>query len=193
MKTLNINKDEKVLLNPDQGYEIADQWFCFTPKTVVTSTSSFNSTIARFSLIDIRKKYTFKSIGVFITGGASAGRLLKLGIYKNNSDNKPDLENLLYDFPIIDCATSGEKIINLSENIVMNPGFYWVGFSANAGVILQSINGNTAYFDIFGNSTITNSSICSYQCNYTYNGDLPNTILTLTAATTEALLFMQTA
>ncbi|XAI95735.1 hypothetical protein [Dolichospermum phage Dfl-JY23] len=190
MKILAIYPNaEKTLIDPEQGFELSNKWFSFNHKCPSLATSTMNSSNVRFSLLNFKKEYTFKGVGVFATGGTAAGRLGRIGLYSNNF-NKPNA--LIVDLGSLDFATTGEKTASFS-NLTVTPGLYWMGLSTNNAPVLTAFNAGNSYYDVFGASTITASGFAGYQMAYGYTGSLPATATGLTTTGSAISIFLQIA
>jgi hypothetical protein len=116
------------------------------------------------------KSTGFDRIAIYSNGVASSS--IRLGIYEDNN-GKPG--NLILDAGLVDCSTTGEKLITINQTL---SGLAWLCAVTNNAASIRGIsNATTAYFSpIIGDSDLgitTRGGVGYSQSSIT--GTLPST------------------
>lgn len=146
-------------------------WF----ETMAEGNSTLNLTADRidFVLFVCQQPITFTRIGMNVTTG-TASKICRLGIYEVAADGSPG--DLVLDAGTIDCSTTGEKEIAISQEL---NGLYYLCYISNgvSGVTTVRHNADTPYNfgTASGTSTIDTMSLYATSQTGVVSGGLDST------------------
>jgi hypothetical protein len=136
--------------------------------TAVNNGLSVSTNVAYYSPIYVRNTTTFDRIAVCTAGGFSGSASVRLGIYSNGTDGKP---NTL----ILDAGTVTATVLNTIYQITISQtfteGIYWLV------CVQQSLTGTSQYLGSnFGNNSFFSGVTSSSNLGLFVNGYFQNSV-----------------
>lgn len=121
------------------SYRIAGRYYGSHLGPANLTTGSFSADYVRALPFIVSRKTSFDRIGLGITAGSSAGRYMRLGIYRNKSGNYAYPGDLVLDSGAIEVTSNTFFEVNIDEELT--PGLYWLAFTNSYTFTIRAITG----------------------------------------------------
>ncbi len=147
-------------------YRLSGNWFAggIIGTSYATATVQENLLIAYPVFIPILTQ--IDKIGINVASAGLEGNA-RLGIYKNNSIDKPIPSSLLIDAGEVDITTTGNQTKDIS--IELDRGLYWLALVLAGSTPTLSYVSATSQFSILGSSSIGGTVLTGVTKSYTYD------------------------
>lgn len=120
------------------AYRIAGRYYGSNIGPASLTSSSFSADYLRCSPFIVSRKTTFDRIGIGVTSGASAGRYLRLGIYRNADGDYAYPGDLVVESGAIEVTANQFWYADIDEELT--PGLYWLAFTNSYALTIRLIS-----------------------------------------------------